>query len=270
MRLSIDHRTVYRFSTPQARLVQMLRMTPGDTHNQTIASWRVDVDCDSRLKPARDGFGNRVTMLYADGPISAIEIAVAGEVLTTAHAGVIHGANEPFPPDLFLRATPLTQADDTLTDFARDAAAGHAMLDRLHALNHAVNARFTFCLQRPAQGRTATLAFAEDRATARDLAHIFIAAARAIGVPARYVSGYGLLAALGTSQPTPHGWAEAHVDGLGWVAFDPSIGLCAGEDHVRVSVGLDSDGAAPVAGSRLGEGDEQLAVDVQVAALDDQ
>ncbi|OYY77293.1 MAG: transglutaminase [Sphingomonas sp. 28-62-20] len=270
MRLSIDHRTLYRFSAPQARLVQMLRMTPGDTHDQTIATWRIDVDCDARLKAAVDGFGNSVTMLYAAGPIDAIEICVSGEVLTNANAGVLRGASERFPPELFLRSTALTDADDALTDFAREAAVGTTALDRLHALNRAIHGRFTFCLQRPVQGRSAAHAFAEPRAPGRDLAHIFIAAARAIGAPARYVSGYGKLDVLGTSQPSPHGWAEAHIEGLGWVAFDPSIGLCAGEDHVRVSIGLDSDGAAPVAGSRLGEGDEQLAVDVHVAELDDQ
>ena len=70
MRLSIDHRTVYRFAVPQGRLVQMLRLTPENTHDQTIASWRIDVDCDARLRTGRDGFGNVVTMLYAVGSIN--------------------------------------------------------------------------------------------------------------------------------------------------------------------------------------------------------
>jgi hypothetical protein len=77
MRLSIDHRTSYRFSAPQSRLVQMLRLTPEDTHDQTVAAWRIDVDCDARLRTTRDGFGNIVTMLYAEGPLTAIEVAVS-------------------------------------------------------------------------------------------------------------------------------------------------------------------------------------------------
>jgi transglutaminase-like putative cysteine protease len=267
MRLSIDHRTLYRFSTPQARLVQMLRMTPSDTHDQTIAAWRIDVDCDARLKTARDGFGNKVTMLYAEGPISAIEICVTGEVLTAPHAGVIDGATERFPPDLYLRSTPLTGADAALTAFALAATSGSSALDRLHALNRAVFDRFTLCPRRPVQGRTAVQAFAEDRAPARDLAHIFIACARAIDAPARYVSGYSLTVGGGAQQPTPHGWAEAYIGGIGWVAFDPSTGLCATQDYVRVSIGLDAIGAAPVAGSRLGEGNEELDVDISVDAI---
>lgn len=267
MRLSIDHRTLYRFSTPQSRLVQMLRMTPNDTHDQTIAAWRIDIDCDARLKEARDGFGNKVTMLYAEGPISAIEICVTGEVLTAPNAGVIDGSTERFPPDLYLRSTPLTEVDAALADFARGASRGASQLERLHALNRAVFDRFTLCLRRPVQGRTAAQAFAEERAPARDLAHILIASARAIGAPARYVSGYSLSVGGGGQQPTPHGWVEAHVPGLGWVAFDPGTGLCATQDYVRVSIGLDAAGAAPVAGSRLGEGNEELDVDISVDAI---
>ena len=88
-------------------------------------------------------------------------------------------------------------------------------------------------------------------------------AARSIGAPARYVSGCCRLA--GEQRPTPHGWAEAHVEGLGWVGFDPCTGLSPQDDHVRVAVALDAAGAAPVAGSRLGEGEERLDVEVRVS-----
>lgn len=67
MRIAIEHRTQYRFSEPQARIVQMLRLTPCDTQDQTVVSWLVGVDCDARLRDAGDGFGNSVTMLYAEG-----------------------------------------------------------------------------------------------------------------------------------------------------------------------------------------------------------
>lgn len=264
MRLSIDHRTLYRFSAPQARLVQMLRMTPGDTLHQTIADWRIDVDCDARLKSARDGFGNRVTMLYVEGPLDGIEICVSGEVLTTPFSGVLEGVTERFPPALFLRSTPVTQADAAIAGFAESASAEAPPLDRLHALNRAVHRRFPLLKRRTSPNHPAAETFAEGRGSARDLAHLFIAAARSIGAPARYVSGYSLIVANGATQPTPHGWAEAYVEGLGWIGFDPSMGLCAAEEYVRVAVGLDAAGAAAVAGSRLGEGREQLDVDIHV------
>ena len=264
MRLSIDHRTTYRFSEPQARLVQMLRLTPEDTHDQTVAAWRIDVDCDARLRTTRDGFGNLVTMLYAEGPLRHVEIAVTGEVLTSETPGVLKGALDPLPPQVFLRSTPLTEATAAIADFAAAATTGDDAISQLHALNGAVHARFRLDRGRGDPMRSAAAAFEREEATPRDLAQILIAAARTQGVPARYVSGYCLTAFGADHGPTPHAWAEAHVDRLGWVAFDPCFGLSADENYVRVAIGLDSAGAAPVAGSRLGSGDEDLDVDVTV------
>ncbi|WP_375395905.1 transglutaminase N-terminal domain-containing protein [uncultured Sphingomonas sp.] len=262
MRLSIDHRTMYRFSAPQERLVQMLRLTPENTHDQTIASWRIDVDCDARMRDGRDGFGNAITMLYVEGPIDGLAITVHGAVLTSHSSGVVQGTNEPLPPALFLRETAATPRDAGIGEFARDIDAG-SVLGRLHSINRALNDRFVLDVGRGEPMLDAATAFGRDRATARDLAQIFAVAARSLDIPARYVSGYRL--AEGEHQPTPHGWAEAHVGGLGWIGFDPSTGQCPEEDHVRVAIALDAAGAAPVAGSRLGVGAEILDVDVVVS-----
>jgi len=261
MRLSILHRTAYRFSEPQARLVQLLRVTPPDTHDQTVADWRIDVDCDAKLRDGRDGWGNRVTMLYAEGPIHGLEIEISGEVLTTHSDGVLHGLTETLPPAVFLRATDLTMPDAGIAAFVADQA-GETPLGTLHRLNAALHEQFVFDRSRPA-GLTAAAAFARGEATPRDVAHIFLVGARGLGVPARYVSGYSRLA--GEHRPTPHGWAEAYIDGLGWVGFDPCTGLCPQDDHVRVAIALDAVGAAPIAGSRLGDGQERLDVEVRVA-----
>lgn len=264
MRLSIDHRTRYRFSEPQARLVQLLRMTPRNTHDQTVADWHIAVDCDARMTEHRDGFGNVAAMLYIDGPIDGIEITVTGEVVTSHSDGVLHGTLEPLPPRLFLRDTPATRADEAIADFARTAAPSGADIAGLHRLNAAICERFTLKHGRPEAGLVAAEAFGRDAVTARDLAHIFIAAAHSLGAPSRYVTGYCDL--QDGHRPTPHGWADAWIDGLGWVGFDPTLGLSPEEHHVRVAVAFDAAGASPVAGSRLGEGEEQLDVEVKVSA----
>ena len=263
MRLSIDHRTTYRFSTPQARLVQLLRVTPGNTHDQTVASWRIHVDCDARLRERRDGFGNIVTMLYAEGPLDQIEIAVAGEVLTTHSVGIVHGVAEPLPPPLFLRETAATPRDPAITAFAAETAAGLALLTALHAINRALCERLPVDWRRGAM-IDAGAAWRGGAATPRDLAQIFVVAARSIGAPARYVSGYHLTQADGEHLPAPHGWAEAHVEGIGWIGFDPCTGRSPEDGYVRVAAALDAAGAIAVAGSRLGEGVEELDVDVTV------
>lgn len=262
MRLSIDHRTSYRFSAPQARLVQLLRLTPQNTHDQTIAQWRIDVDRNAKLRTGRDGFGNCITMLYVEGPLDGIEIAVSGEVLTSHSDGVLHGASEPLPPALFLRSTEATPADPAIAGFAREVGEGDP-LDRLNCLNDAFHARFTFDRGRPRPGLDAAQAFARESATPRDMAQMFAVAARALGIPARYVSGYCRTDAE-DHRPTSHAWVEAYVEHTGWIAFDPCIGWPPQDNYVRVATALDAAGAAPVAGSRLGEGAEKLDVDVSV------
>lgn len=263
MRIAVDHRTRYRFSEPQRRLVQMLRLTPQDSIDQTVVNWHIGVDRDARLREARDGFGNRVTMLYCEGPLTGIDIAVQGEVLTAGDAGLVRGVVEPLPPELFLRATDRTAASDAMRALA--PADGVGALDRLHALNLALHGRFRCREQRNDTGLSAGDAFALDAISPRDFAHLFIALARAGDTPARYVSGYHTRE--DGEGHAPHAWAEAYVERLGWVAFDPSRGLSTDEHYVRVAVALDAGGAAAVAGSRMGEGDERLDVDVQVAEL---
>lgn len=263
MRVHIDHRTRYRFTEPQARIVQLLRLTPHDSADQTVVNWHIGVDRDARLREGRDGFGNCVTMLYCEGPVSDIEIAVEGEVLTCGSAGLVRGTAEPLPPELFARPTERTRVSEDMRDFAGDA--GGDPVARLHALNAALAHRFTCREAHHDTGIAAAQAFGLQDASARDLAHIFIALARADGIPARYVAGYHTLS--GDVAHAPHAWAEAYVEAAGWMAFDPSRGTPIDEGYVRVAVGLDAAGAAMVAGSRMGDGDERLDVDVQVEAM---
>jgi len=265
MRIAVEHRSIYRFTQPQARIVQMLRLTPCDTQHQTVVSWMVGVDCDARLRDAVDGYGNAVTMLYAEGPIEAIEIAVTGEVLVQDNAGVVRGTPEPLPPALFLRTTPRTAPSPQLAAFAADVSAGTSdPIERLHRLNQALHARFRCVPDVPDNGLTAAEAFAGKAEASRDVAQMFVSAARSLEAPARYVSGYHL---DGDAQCAPHAWCEAWVQGLGWVAFDPVTGRSPDDGYVRVAVGLDSEGAAAVAGHRIGHGEEQLAVDLHVDRL---
>jgi transglutaminase-like putative cysteine protease len=190
-------------------------------------------------------------------------------VLTSHSDGVLHGVHETLPPALFLRATEMTGPDSMIAEFAADSAAGaRDRIGALHRLNRALHKQFTFDAGRPELGLSAAAAFRKASATPRDMAQIFAVAARSLGAPARYVSGYHHNDHETIHFPTPHGWAEAYVDRLGWVGFDPCTGMSPEEHYVRVAMALDSVGAAPVAGSRLGQGGEELDVDVVVQRED--
>ncbi|UUL84123.1 transglutaminase family protein [Sphingomonas qomolangmaensis] len=263
MRITIDHRTRYAFSEPQLRLVQALRLSPDDTNDQTIVSWRIDVDCDARLREARDGLGNKLTMLYADGPLESIEISVQGEVLTAGADGFVHGTAEPLPPAFYLRETERTRAGEALSAFVL-AAVGEGGTAGIDAAVRAMHDRFTMAEDSHDPLRDAEAAFSDDRATGRELAQMLVAGLRSARVPARYVSGYRQAQ---SERCSPHGWVEAHLPDLGWMGIDPSVGARIDERYVRVAVGLDAGDATPVAGSRLGPGEEELDVALRVAVV---
>ena len=138
-----------------------------------------------------------------------------------------------------------------------------SVIDLLHRLSAKVLAQVAYVT-----GETNVYTTAEEAAelgmgVCQDHAHIFIGAARALGVPARYVSGY-LMMNDRIEQEAGHAWAEAHVEGLGWVGFDVSNGISPDERYVRVATGRDYREAAPVTGMSYGAGDSLLQVRLAV------
>ncbi|WP_254684552.1 transglutaminase family protein [Edaphosphingomonas haloaromaticamans] len=266
MRLFVHHRTDYRFSEPQDRVVQLLRLVPASHIGQNVVDWRIDVDCNARLRLGRDGFGNETAMLYIDGPVHAVSLAVMGEVLTQDQAGMVAGAAETLPPVLYIRATPLTAASEPIRALAAEVeGADGTSLDRAHRLMALVHRRMRFVPGRRIDGRNAATAYAEGEGNAADLAHVLIAAARRLGLPARYVSGHVLRPAHQHEwHEAAHAWAELHIADFGWIGFDPTADRCPDDHYVRVAIGLDHRDAAPVSGTRTGGGSEVLDVGVRV------
>ena len=242
----------------------MLRLTPRNHDGQYTLDWRIDLSRDCQLHQHEDAFGNITHSFTAEGPFDTLTISAEGEVDTQDLNGVVGGTLERFPPSLFLRETPLTQPDSGIADFAEairtDTPAEPLTL--LHTLLREL--KDTMALD-PAEAAANTAeAFTYHRGDDRDMAHVFIAAARYLGIPARYVSGH-CYCGNGIAQEACHAWAEAHVDTLGWIGFDPANGICVTDAYVRVAVGLDYLGAAPVRGQRFGGNSETEKTTVRVA-----
>ncbi|WP_066548034.1 MULTISPECIES: transglutaminase family protein [unclassified Sphingomonas] len=266
MRLSLAHHSVRRFDQPQNRLIQLLRLMPGDTDHQSVVAWHLDVSCDARLRHGIDGFGNQVTMLYATGPVDAVELTVTGDVLTTPFSGAVTGSAEPLPPIFYLRTTEATRCTARLGELARDLAGEGDPLDRAYRLNGAIHAGFTFAaVDGRAHARPASETVEGMSGSTREAAQLFIAAAICLGLPARFVSGYRAIGGGGATL-YPHAWAEAHVAGIGWIGFDPEAGESPAETHVRGAIGLDAHGAAFIAEAR--SGDHGTASDVELTEGD--
>jgi transglutaminase-like putative cysteine protease len=135
----------------------------------------------------------------------------------------------------------------------------------LHSLSALIRERITYEAGRTNSTTTAEEAASHGFGVCQDHAHVFIGAARAGGIPARYVSGY-LLMDDRIEQEATHAWAEAHVEGLGWVGFDVSNGISPDPRYVRVATGSDYRDAAPVTGISIGAAEEVLTVGLTVEA----
>ncbi len=265
MRLKISHSTTYRYDPPASGVIQILRMTPSSHDGQYVAEWQIDASTDSRLDLHEDAFGN-ITHVMTNGTTTDLSITVEGLVETHDNGGVLRGTDERFPPGLFLRSTPLTATNPVMTTFVRElrAESEDDALGFLHTLMTQINEHMTFDEDPTHSGTSAAEAFGLKRGVCQDYAHIFIACARTGGVPARFVSGHFLRSDGMVNQRAGHAWAEAFVPGLGWVGFDAANCICATDAHVRVAIGLDYLGAAPVRGTRYGGGAETLTVAVKV------
>lgn len=267
MRIRISHATTYRYDTPPTGVTQVLRLTPRNHDGQYVVNWRVDLSDNCLVHQHEDAFGNLTHAFTAEGPFSSLSVSVEGEVDTQDTHGIITGTIERFPPGLYLRETDLTLADANIVEFAEAARAhnGGDTLSVLHALIASLNREISFDTDPTHTTTTAAEAFAMRRGVCQDITHIFIAAARHLGVPARYIGGHFYRADGVTAQEAGHAWAEAYIEHLGWVGFDPTNGISTTDAHVRVAVGLDYLGAAPVRGTRYGGTGESLKVEVHVA-----
>jgi transglutaminase-like putative cysteine protease len=268
MRVKIRNETIYRYGEAARSALQIIRQTPRSDGAQFVRRWRVEVDADCRLLREEDAFGNITHTAAVEGPISELAIRVEGEVETTEASGVLSETCERLPARFWCRPSSLTVATPEIRAFAQSLAQGEGgdLLATAHALNRAIHRDFEFVIGESDITTTADEVLRRRRGVCQDFAHLFVATMRALGAPARYVSGFYLRTDT-EAQEASHAWAEACLPGLGWVSFDPANGSSAHEHHIRVAVGPDYRDAAPIRGTRVGGAHETMAVAIEVAAV---
>lgn len=272
MRLSVNHATTYRFDPIKRGLIQSHRLTPSVFEGQQVIDWQIGVSGAEFLRGAsfRDGAGDWIETVKTLGPVEEVVIEVTGEVETLDLNGVLRGHREKVPPQAYLRPTRATRPDLALTELAevavRRIGEGQA-LDRAHALCQAVNEAIAYTPGQTEHGTTAAEALALGHGVCQDHAHALIAAAQAVGLPGRYVTGYLFATQEGGAEEASHAWAEVYVADLGWVGFDASNGVCPDGHYIRIGSGADAAEAAPIRGMARGAGDEHLDVRVAVTQV---
>jgi transglutaminase-like putative cysteine protease len=264
MRLTISHRTSYHYDAPVGYALQQLRLRPKDRPGQTVKDWKTIITGGAQELEFDDEHMNHVQLVALDPEATDVVIEVSGIVEVEDRAGVVGEQSGFVPLWLFSRATPLTKPGPALRRLAREVSATEGQLAMAHALMAAIADQVKYLPGSTGTATTAEEVLTTGQGVCQDHAHVFVATARLLGLPARYVSGY-LMMPDRTEQDATHAWAEAHVENLGWVGFDVSNRQSPDDRYVRVATGLDYAGAAPIRGMRYGQGDERLHVAVSVA-----
>lgn len=272
MRLSVHHITRFEFDQPSGHSIHDVRLAPKPATGQRVVSWRIDGP--GKRSEWVDGHGNQVTTFSVAQQHDSVEIAVAGIYEFSGAEQWLRYAEAPsLPAPFWLRNTGMAQHEPSFEPLIEGlgprAADPTQRVVVLHELMARVGKSIAYKTGVSTVDTTAVEALRRGAGVAQDHTHIFIAACRRLGVPARYVSGY-----LRNDDPalhvgrTSHSWAEAWVPGLDWVGFDPANGISPRGDSLRVAIGLDYHDAAPVSGRRVGFGEANMRVDAEVKIVD--
>jgi transglutaminase-like putative cysteine protease len=246
MLASVQLQLQISYAEPVRALNQLLRLKPRSFDSQEVKEWQVDVLPDAKLRRTEDGFGNIVHSCSHDGPLDEVTITAEGLVETHDAAGVVRGLAAKLPLDVFLRDCPGTRADKDLAAFSLDSLADEKdPLGRMHGLMAALHKALALAPGEMGSPRPAAEVFASRAGSARELAQVFVAAARSLGTPARFISGFFLGGGEADGAAALHAWAEVHVEPIGWIGFDPALGYCPRDEHLRIAQGIDYFSAAP-------------------------
>lgn len=263
MRLAVDHTTHYVFSGPVSHGLQRLRLRPKTSSGQRVLEWNMHFE-GARLQVEYDDSNhNHVTLISFEPGVEEVTIRCEGLVDTNDESGIIGKHSGFMPMWQFAEQTELTRAGPRTRALLSGLDQEGNRLAMLHTLSAHVRDKVAYSTGHTDAATTAEGVLAAGHGVCQDHAHVFIGAARLLGIPARYVSGY-LMMNDRVEQDAGHAWAEAFVENLGWVGFDISNGISPDARYVRVATGRDYRDAAPITGIRYGARDESMHVKLAV------
>ena len=269
MKLEIVHSTRYRYSGPIAETVMEVRLRPMDGNGQRCLEFELDVSSGIKPRTYRDGYGNNVHYFNLVRPHTRLSVTSRSLVETGGELDADPG--EDLVYDYLRYRSPVKDVPGVRELADRhpipDPGSGVAVEQALDELTLTISREFAY-------DRAVTNVYSavdevlELRAgVCQDFAHLFIAVARAMGVPARYVSGYIHVPGRAGSTSASHAWAEGWVPGRGWVGYDATRPVRTSENHVRLAVGRDYTDAAPTRGIYVGSAIGTMAVSVRTRQI---
>jgi transglutaminase-like putative cysteine protease len=283
--LTVRHATIYRYAEPVRFGEHRLMMRPRDSHDLRLLRSELTLSPPGTVRWLHDVFGNSVAIVdFAD---AATELKIVSLLMLERYG--LERTEFPIAPEA--ATYPFVYSTNDRTDLGRlteqhypdprEMVApwahqfvpqkGIDTLQLLADMNTAIKRDFEYA-SRETEGTQSPLETLESRnGTCRDFALLLIEAVRCLGFGARFVTGYlydpMLDGADGDSVQgagATHAWADIYLPGAGWVEYDPTNGLIAGENLIRVAVARDPSQAVPVTGSFIGDAESYLGMEVEV------
>ena len=281
MRFIVSHTTRYRYARPAWLEPHVIRLRPRSDGSQVLLDYRV------RLQPRPLGWsdcvdldGNAVAQAWFDGLTESLTVAMTCRV-ETWRTNPFDFLLDPAATALPLRPTGELQRalapycyrshpDDSVTTFAASVLreADNQAVSFLATLARRVTQRCRATVRLEGEPLPPRVTLSEGAGACRDLAVLFIDACRAVGLPARFVSGY-YCGPIEAERRYLHAWAEVYLPGAGWRGFDPLQGVAVADHHVAVAASAHPSGAAPISGTlRGGSPVATLDVELRIEPID--
>jgi transglutaminase-like putative cysteine protease len=289
-RISIVHTTEYTYRNPVGLLRHRLMVRPDESHDLRLHSAKLEVDPEpTSIYWKHDVFNNSICFLEWPEAVRTRRLSIVSTLDMTHHPDgqplpiySLDTAAELFPfsytaqeiPDLARLAERQMPAPDRKVDawasrVASEAGSKHT-LKVLEAMTHAIKKEFRYGARHEEGTQTATQTLTLGSGTCRDFAALMMEALRSFGLAARFVTGYLYDDTSGTTRGggSTHAWCSVYLPGAGWVEYDPTNGLIAGVNLIRVGVTREAEQALPISGGFIGNADDPtgLQVDVSVRA----
>jgi transglutaminase-like putative cysteine protease len=275
MKLEIVHSTRYRYSGPIAETVMEVRLRPMDGNGQSCLEFKLDVSSGIKPRTYRDGYGNNVHYFNLVRPHTRLSVISRSVVETGRELDADPG--EELVNDFLRYRSPVKDVPGVRQLASRhpiaEPGSGASVEHALDELTLAISRDFTYDRAVTNVYSAVDEVLALRAGVCQDFAHLFIAVARAMGVPARYVSGYihesagRRPGAAGNVASASHAWAEAWVPERGWVGYDATHPVRTSDLHVRLAVGRDYSDAAPTRGIYVGSATGAMEVRVRTREL---
>lgn len=282
MRIEIRYTSHFEYPEPVRESHNVLRACPATTSHQVLISYTMRSRPLSRVLSYADYWGTRVDAFSIRRAHHRLEVIAEATVDTSPRPapesddGIAAYRSDDVVLGLhaFLQPSPHARWNGRLADEAATVTDGAtSAVDAVTAIHDAVAAHLEYAPGSTYVGMDVNDVWDRGRGVCQDFAHAAIAMYRAVGIPARYVSGYlyaadqsvGLAPEEAEIEIATHAWVEAFVPGWGWWELDPTNPTPVGELHVKIGHGRDYDDVMPLRGVYHGPEDHALGVSVTMS-----